>query len=146
MSGMSEATLKTRVIRKIKETFPHWYVIAHHERTKHGVPDLSITGEGVTIWLELKYAKPALHARSIQDVTCQKLANAGGNCYYLIFFEAPRGRETIIATPGAVFNDTWITNYEMCVPDFNFEAIMEWLAPLNERTRGRVGHAYRPEV
>ena len=135
---MNESSLKTKTISAIKRTFPHWVVIAHQERGRHGVPDLSITGEGVTIWIEIKFAKPVLNSKGIQDVTCAKLAHAGGNCYYLIFFDSPRGRETIIATPRAVFAETWLTDYEMCVSGFDFDAVVEWLAPLNERTRGKV--------
>jgi hypothetical protein len=99
---MTEATLKAAFVKQLRATYPRWTVFLHQDKIRAGVPDISITGEGMTSWWECKFAHSSFDSPKVQELTCVRLAQAG-NCRYLIWADLPNfGKRIIIAHPADV--------------------------------------------
>lgn len=98
--GKRESYFKRKLKELVEEVLPGFEIISHVD-TKSGLPDWSVTGNGMTSWLEFKHATPAFSSRGVQVVVCRKLARAG-RCRYVIFWQSGDVKRTLIVHPGAV--------------------------------------------
>lgn len=123
---MNEAVLKSALNRTFKaELPPRWVVLRHEGGAVHaGISDFSVTGEGYTTWLEVKFANPALRSRGIQDLTMKRLANAGRALYVVYRLYSDGTRETRILTPACL--DEWMTS-GVSHPGFNHTFVVRHL-------------------
>jgi len=83
---MNESTLTSALMHKLREQLRGYECFRHPASylSQAGIPDVSITGYGRTTWLEVKFAKPSIRSRGIQDQTMLRLAGAG-RAYYIIY-------------------------------------------------------------
>jgi hypothetical protein len=51
---MNEAQLTQKFVRELRQDHPSWVIWKHNDRLSSGIPDLSITRNGRTVWLEVK--------------------------------------------------------------------------------------------
>jgi hypothetical protein len=56
----------------------------HEDHFTYGIPDISVTGNGATTWLEAKVVNPKLKAKRIQTIQLLKLSNQG-RAWYIIW-------------------------------------------------------------
>lgn len=82
---MNEATLKTALVKKLREGLAGAVVIRHEDIRTAGIPDLSVTWRGNTWWVEVKYANPTIHQREQQHLTMTRLA-AHGKAVYVVYY------------------------------------------------------------
>jgi len=82
-SSMNEAAFITHLTGHLRKA-TKFVVFKHADRFTHGVPDISMTGNSVTSWWELKVADPEFDSPGIQELTMIRLA-AGGCARYLIY-------------------------------------------------------------
>lgn len=92
-----ESYFKRKLAAMIKEQLHNFLVISHVD-VQSGIPDWSITGNGVTSWLEFKHGTPAFTSHGVQVVVARKLAIAG-KCRYVVFWERGDAKETLIVDP-----------------------------------------------
>ena len=75
-----EAYWKSQLARRYQALFPGDVWLRHEDVRTAGVPDISITGGGRTLWVEGKMAMAdgiSFKARGVQMRTCDRLAKAG---------------------------------------------------------------------
>ena len=79
------------------------------ETLTSGIPDLSITVLGRTIWLEVKYLRRGKKLKDIvnqlQLVTCHQLTVAGASCWVVVYEAAPK--RLVIWQPRALYAHLW---------------------------------------
>lgn len=91
-----------------------------------GQADVSVSGNYLTTWLEVKLADPYVRKRGIQTLTMKRLGNIT-RAFYVIYYESLTGRETHIVHPSRM--DDWpgtgriLTGYALgfnhqCVANF----------------------------
>ena len=83
---MTEATLKSALVKVIPEVMPGAVVQRHEDIFRKGGPDMSVTWNKMTSWWEVKYANPGFKSTGVQKLTCQRLAEQG-HCFYIIYVE-----------------------------------------------------------
>jgi len=88
---MNEAQLKAALVKHLRKVMTDYTILRHEDRINIGVPDITMTGDGHTTWLEAKYAKPGFTSRESQEFAMKRLA-AHGRCWYLIY-ETRDGRD-----------------------------------------------------
>jgi len=98
---MTEATLKSALVRELHARLPAYVVIRHEDKFTHGVPDLSITGCGHTSWWEAKYANPSLDLSGIQNLMMLRLETRGC-ARFIFFYDGALGQRTYVIRP------TWL--------------------------------------
>lgn len=81
---MTEATLKSALVKVIPEVMPGAVVQRHEDIFRKGGPDMSVTWNKMTSWWEVKFGRPTIKTTGIQRLTCQRLADQG-HCYYIIY-------------------------------------------------------------
>lgn len=102
---MTEAPLKAALVRELRKTLPRAAVVFRHEdRITAGIPDISVTWNGRTTWLEIKYANPGLKSRGIQDLTLLRLA-AAGVARYVVYREQKGEKRTGVIHPNEYGRD-----------------------------------------
>lgn len=137
---MTEGTIKQKLVKMLRES--GLTVTRHEDRSTSGIPDIEVTGHGVTTWWEVKYGKPGApwKTKGIQHLHLLKLAAKGMNGWYIIFEEMPvidikwhDYRVTAIAHPRSIGKtrtadkrDEWNTvtgersfNYDWVVGEIN---------------------------
>lgn len=93
----TEGRFKHKLKADIEHALPKFFVLPHID-SLNGTPDWSVSGNGLTSWLEFKHATPAFTSRGIQVLTARKLA-AAGQCRYVVFWENASERRTCIVHP-----------------------------------------------
>lgn len=76
---MSEAKLKTALIRKLRQKYPGCFIRKISDRWTSGLPDLFFLWQGVGIWIELKTDIGVV--KDIQKYTIKAMQEQGGNAY-----------------------------------------------------------------
>lgn len=108
---MTEASLTSGFLHEAREHLPGAVIFKHNDRIMVGVPDLSITLNGITSWWEAKYADPKFKSTGVQELTMLRLAAAGVARY--VIWEEKRGiKRTLIVHPRH-FHD--LTHETFCV-------------------------------
>ena len=71
----------------------------------HGMPDISVTGNGTTTWIEAKFANPKFDSKGIQELTMRRLASTS-HAFYVVWRMAKNGEvSTHIVTPNDIGTD-----------------------------------------
>src|SRR5678809_210943 len=83
-SLMTEGTLKRDLVLTLTARMPGAVVMSHTGAIHVGIPDLSVTWNGKTSWWEVKFAKPVLHSRGVQELMMKRLSRHG-TAYYVIY-------------------------------------------------------------
>lgn len=96
-----ETKLVNQLLAELRRQLPGYVIFKHADRATFGIPDISITGCGRTLWLEVKHANPTLETMGIQWRTCAKLHRAG-LCRYVVYFEQVKTKRLLILTPEEV--------------------------------------------
>lgn len=99
---MIEADLQRKQLRLLRAALPGYVIFRHADLITSGIPDLSVTGCGETLWLELKHANPGIKGTGLQARNLRLLHSAGGNAFYVVY-DAVR-RATYITRPDDVDN------------------------------------------
>lgn len=102
---MTEATLKSALVKAIEDVMPGAEVFRLEDRFTAGVPDISNTWRKWTSWLEVKFADPSLHrSRAIQQLTMRRLAKHA-YARYVIYEVRGDSKRTFIVHPDQL--DAW---------------------------------------
>jgi len=102
---MNESILKSQLVKLARDTMPGFVIIRHEDRITSGIPDISISGNKKTTWLEVKYGTPKFASKGIQELMCNRLAIAAFACYYVIYLERSGEKWTHIVHPRDVGNE-----------------------------------------
>lgn len=137
---MNEGQIKSRLMTHLRATLLGFVVERHEEISKHGWPDISVTGCGWTSLWEVKYLHPSFEAEKIQTVKMWKLAQAGFARY--ILYRELAERHVVIAHPQDVF-DIRTGAYKQIpeawwVPGFNHTVVANFI--LNVHQAHRIVH------
>ena len=96
---MTEATLKSALVKDLRYFLPGYVILRHEDRITHGIPDITVTGSGKTTWIEAKFANPKFQSRGIQELTLSRLALAGSAFYIVWSLDKFGDRLTYIVSP-----------------------------------------------
>lgn len=81
---MTESTVRATLVKKLRQ-YKDWIVLRHEDHYTSGIPDISVTGNGITSWWETKYQKGfSLLNKGIQQYTLEQLAKYG-YAHYIIY-------------------------------------------------------------
>lgn len=94
---MNEATIKRGLVKTLRADLPGCVVFRHEDRFTGGVPDLSLTWSGHTVWIEVKYSRPGRKSKlsPLQARTLAKLRAAGALAYCLTYVDGPTPRTEV---------------------------------------------------
>lgn len=73
---MNEADLTDSLMGALQDVMPGGVGFKHHDMTTAGIPDVSWSWGGFTVWIEVKFADPVSETRPAQIVTMRHLARA----------------------------------------------------------------------
>jgi len=107
---MTEAVLKSELVKQARESLPKFVIQRHEDRITHGVPDISVDGNKVGSWIEVKFANPTFKTRGIQELTMSRLSRAT-HAYYVVYADVKGVRRTYIVEPEKIGSpmDEWGT-------------------------------------
>ena len=76
---MNESYLKAAVCKKMKDLMPGVVIFRHEDKFTGGIPDISVTWNDRTCWVEVKYDRPKSRAKVTgqQKLTLNRLARHG---------------------------------------------------------------------
>lgn len=122
---MTEASIRATFVAKAKAQLPGFVILRHEDKIASGIPDMSVTGNGRTTWIETKFARPRLTSTGIQELMLTRLA-AAGSAYYLIWEEKDL-RRTLIVRP---------KHLQALTPEeeffgFDHDSVIDWLRRLH---------------
>jgi hypothetical protein len=103
-------------------------VLNHEDIREGGHPDKSITGNGMTSWLEFKHATPQFESVEQQRLTCHRLSHQGF-CRYVIWWEDKKGqnKKTFIVHPSKLSSSDLITDAEEWTDGFDMQWLCEYV-------------------
>lgn len=128
---MTEAALKGQLVGALRLHLRGAVVLRHEDKNTAGIPDISVTYRGRTVWLEVKYANPRVSGRGLQKVTCLRLAEQGV-CWFLVYEERKGYRRTYFATPKEIvkFEEVIEIPDERTAPGFDHEFAVQFIRRL----------------
>ena len=88
---MNEATLVGELERALRKEMPGCAVLKHNDSSTAGIPDLSVTWNGRTAWLEVKFSRPGSRAE-VSVIQQQTLRRLRGYTVWYVF--SPSGVKT----------------------------------------------------
>ena len=92
---MNEKTLVSALIEILERELLGAVVFNHADRMTAGIPDVSVTWNGWTSWLEAKYANPSFEVKGIQKLMMGRLA-AQGLAWFIIYEHVTENRTLIV--------------------------------------------------
>lgn len=96
---MTEAEITASLLERLRDSWKTAVVFKHDDNLTFGIPDMSVSGHGITSWWEIKVARDGkIDDNPQQNFTCKRLF-AVVPCFYIIF-EEPR-HAIYICTPEA---------------------------------------------
>lgn len=116
--NLDEAKLKQGLCDDLRK-HPKMLVFRHEDRFTHGIPDISCTGNGRTIWLEVKFGDPGFTSRGIQEATMKTLAQFG-LARYIVYLRTPTEERTYIVPPRMIDLDPRMWKHSCSGFDHNF--------------------------
>ena len=82
---MTEATVRAALVKRLRQ-HKDWIVLRHEDHYTSGIPDISVTGNGITSWWEAKYQRGfSLVNKGIQQYTLEQLDKHGYAAHYIIY-------------------------------------------------------------
>jgi hypothetical protein len=127
---MTEKDLKDQLVKHLRLRIPRAVVLRHEDKNTAGIPDITVTYMGHTVWLEVKFANPYIVSRGLQNFTCRRLA-AQGVCWYIIYKEHKEYRNTILARPEDVVENSIVKTPDECVAaGFDHEFVVKFIRRL----------------
>lgn len=120
---MNEADCKGSFVKALREALPHFVVFRHEDHFTHGLPDISVTGNGRTSWIEAKYANPSFKSKGIQNLNMRRLAKAGIAFYVVFWYNVKVGKRTYVVSPENLDDppETW----DIYVEGFDYKWLVE---------------------
>lgn len=126
---MTEATLKSALVKELR-LIPNAVVMRHEDRFTHGIPDISVTLNGIGSWYEVKFANPKFQSKGIQELTMLRLAVTSTARYIVYSCRKDEDARTYLVHPSDIgknplewdayyngFAHKWIADYVRGVHD-----------------------------
>lgn len=112
---MRENDISSALGRAFREVMPGAVVYKHADQFTAGIPDLSVTANGKTAWIEVKYDRPRSKSRVS---AAQRIAIAALPAFLVTYHENAAGDRWIAAQiPGELgwrrverFNHGWVVD------------------------------------
>jgi len=123
LAKINEANLKGELCKYIRDN-SRFVVIRHEDHLTHGIPDISVTGNKKTVWIEVKFGDPKFESRGIQELTMKRLALAG-LAFYVVYYQQLNERRVYIVHPNDIGKD--FSEWSDFVPGFDHSWVFEEL-------------------
>ena len=128
---MTETQLKSKLTQTLRKSLNNAVIFRHEDQFTSGIPDISVTWEGYTTWLEVKLAKPTIRSKGIQKHTMQMLSE-NGRCRYVVYLLEKAScqskhfslQSTYIVSPKSV-ND-WVSSKNYAV-GFDHQFVVDFI-------------------
>jgi hypothetical protein len=112
--AQEEKRLQAQLSSFFKHKMPAAVVYRHEGQRVAGLPDMSVTWNNHTSWLELKHAVNGhIRTREVQKVRMHDLARATSRFWYVVYYEDKNGKRTYILRPEELFG----SNYQLGTPE-----------------------------
>jgi len=95
---MKESVLKANLVKTLRESLRTFVIMRLEDRISSGYPDIVISGNKITSWIEVKYGNPNFASKGIQELTMLRLASAGF-ASYIVYWEKLAQKRTYIVEP-----------------------------------------------
>lgn len=97
---MNERILKAALMKELRSSLPHFVAIRHEDKLTSGIPDISVSGNKKTTWIEVKYGDPSFASKGIQELTLSRLSRAAHDAFYVVFIlDKLKDKWTYIVAP-----------------------------------------------
>jgi hypothetical protein len=131
----SETEVKGKLVKYLKQELRNAVIFRHEDKYSAGIPDISLTDNGFTLWIEVKHVTPKKPFKStgLQTHTAQRLENRG-RCVFVIFEETKEEHQlTVIMFPK--FIDKFNTG-KMIIQGFDFQFILDFIKNTMQKGTG----------
>lgn len=93
-----ESPIKANLMKKVRAVMPvpEFVTFRIEDRYTSGIPDIVINGHMITSWWEVKHvdaSEKTIDSKSLQDLTCVRLASAACYVRYIVYRELPDGSQ-----------------------------------------------------
>jgi hypothetical protein len=123
---MNESILKQALVRTLKKNLVA-VIFRHEDIRTSGIPDISVTANKHTIWLEVKYTKTnSVLSTGIQDERCRQLAKTG-HCWHIVYSEQHGQKKTYIVHPKDIDDPLMKTPAERTFFGFAHESVVMFI-------------------
>lgn len=126
---MTEATLKSTLVTKLRSSLDGFVILRHEDRFTGGIPDMSVSGMGRTSWYEVKFANPTFERKGVQDLTLQRMAKAGLAHYIIFHIVGNNLRYTRLVRPDEI--DDWMVSSKF-IAGFNYEWLSQQILAIHQ--------------
>lgn len=88
----NEKEPKAKLVKFLRERLENSAIFRHEDKFTAGIPDISVTHNGFTLWMEVKHVTPKKPFKSsgLQKHTARQLEKYG-KCVFVIFEESKQG-------------------------------------------------------
>jgi len=130
MEIKNETQVKGKLVKFLKDNLKDAIIFRHEDQYTAGIPDISLTDNGFTLWIEVKHVTPKKPFKSsgLQKHTAKQLEKQG-KCIFIIFEESKEGHQfTFIVQPK--FIDQYVEGDTGCmsiVQGFDFQFILDYI-------------------
>lgn len=123
---MNESVLKSALVKRVRAALPRFVVIRHEERFNSGTPDISITGNRRTSWIEVKWANPRFQCPGVQKLMLKRLSTSG-YAFYIVFVAPSVGNpgQTLIVDAHNI--DDWKTQWTHAREGIDYAWLVEFI-------------------
>jgi len=81
---MNELSLVKELVKLMRFHLPGFVIFRIEEKVVSGIPDIIITGNGKTSFIECKFGNPDFKSKGLQEYNMNKLA-VGGSAFYVVY-------------------------------------------------------------
>lgn len=119
-----EASLKSALFKQLLKDEPTFLVL---QIANAGATDREVVGNKRTSYWECKHGTPIFHSPGLQQLICQRLANQGFHCRYILWIEDRDGqnKHTRIVHPLKI--ESWTTDSEYVFPGYDHHSVSEYI-------------------
>lgn len=119
-----EAELKSALFKQLLKMEPSFLVL---QLATAGCPDREVIGNKRTSYYECKHGTPIFQSLGNQKLICQRFANQGFHCRYILWIEDRDGsnQHTRIVHPLQI--ESWTTESEHIFTGFDHQSVAEYI-------------------
>jgi Holliday junction resolvase len=124
-----ETEVKRDLTEAIREAFPKYLVFRIENSVSNAIPDIVVTGNKVSSWIEVKYAKPDFGSKGDQELMMLRLARQGF-AWYVIYYEVENEKRTYIVDPRDIGKP--IEEWKRFAEGFNHQFVVSLIRGIHE--------------
>jgi len=126
---MNELSLVKDLVKLIRFHLPGFVVFRIEDKVTSGIPDIIITGNKKTSFIECKFANPDFKSKGIQELNMNRLALAGF-AFYVVYHIGHTERWTYIVNPRDIGKS--FDNWPLMSNGFSHKFVIDYIKEIHD--------------